>query len=234
VTGKSPTRGSSDGSDGHTLQEHVRDYIMAAIGRGEIKPGQRIKQRDIAAEVGVSVTPVREALRELQAMGVVDFSAHHGATVRNLEIADVIEINRIAESLLPLLAELTAERITTGEIDRAEQVCILLEATRDWNEYAALNKVFHSALTRGAKSPRLEAILTQDRVLSERLICASLSAINRRPEQANIDHRELLEALRDRDSDHYLAVSRRHQRPFAEFIEKLGAEAGPAGFPPGR
>jgi DNA-binding GntR family transcriptional regulator len=232
VTGTSPSRGSV-GSDGHTLQEHVRDYIMAAIGRGEIKPGQRIKQRDIAAAAGVSVTPVREALRELQAMGVVQFGAHQGATVREFDVADVIEINRIAESLLPLLAELTAERITAEEIDRAEQVCSLLEATRDWNDYAALNKVFHSALTRGAKSPRLEAILTQDRVLSERLICVSLYSISRRPEQANIDHRELLAALRDHDAEWFLAVSRRHQRPFAEFIEKLGA-AGPVGWAPGR
>jgi DNA-binding GntR family transcriptional regulator len=216
------------GAEGKTLQNYVRDYILSAISRGELVAGQHLKQREVAAQVGVSVTPVREALRELQAMGVVSFEPQKGAVVRELDYDEVIEMVRISDALAPLTAELLVERITDEEIEANESMCDLMEGTRDPAEYATLNRIFHSSLTRAAKAPRLDRILSQELTISQRLVCVSLQTISGRWTQANADHREFIASLRARDADRYLAVARRHRLPFREYLAGLDAGKGNA------
>jgi DNA-binding GntR family transcriptional regulator len=85
--------------DRRTAQAYVRDSIRSAIFAGQIEAGDRLVQADIAQQLDVSTTPVREALRELATEGLLRLDAHHGAVVRDLDPVELQEIHELRRLL---------------------------------------------------------------------------------------------------------------------------------------
>jgi DNA-binding GntR family transcriptional regulator len=132
-----------------TTQQHALDGLRRAIIAGELRPGKRVPQEEVAAGLGVSVAPVREALRVLEQEGQVTYFPRRGYFVTELRMADLTEIYelravleaRAARSALPLLDADARERIET-----AARECEIAEAAGDIAGELAANRRFHFAI----------------------------------------------------------------------------------------
>ena len=92
----------------HSLREQIREHIVEGIVSGRWKPGERIVERRIATELEVSQTPVREALRELESLRLIESAPNKGVRVRNLTAADLEESYPVRAGLEQIAAELAA------------------------------------------------------------------------------------------------------------------------------
>ena len=95
----------------HSLREQIREHIVEGIVSGRWKPGERIVERRIATELQVSQTPVREALRELESLRLIESAPNKGVRVRNLTAADLEESYPVRAGLEQIAAELAAGRL---------------------------------------------------------------------------------------------------------------------------
>jgi DNA-binding GntR family transcriptional regulator len=105
-------------ADVRSLRDMAYEDIRDAILEGALPPGQRVKERDVAAQMGISTTPVKEALRRLEQEGLVVSQPRRGAIVSRLVQIPVEEIEEIRGALEAIAARLAAERMTEEELDR--------------------------------------------------------------------------------------------------------------------
>ncbi|MTE18725.1 FCD domain-containing protein [Streptomyces sp. TRM43335] len=136
----------------HSLREQIREHIVEGIVQGRWKPGERIVERRIAVELEVSQTPVREALRELEALRLIESAPNKGVRVRNLTAADLEEIYPVRAGLEQMAAELAADRLARDASALVEHVALLYEADRAGDGEAQVRHTvaFHRELVRAA------------------------------------------------------------------------------------
>ncbi len=127
------------GAAGARIAAGLREAILA----GEYAPGDRIRQEDLAGRHGASRLPVREALRMLQAEGLVTLVANTGAWVSSLSLADCEELYQVRERLEPLLLRLNLPLLRPDEIDRLADLARRMEQTEDDEEFLQLDRDFH-------------------------------------------------------------------------------------------
>ena len=108
------------------LREVVCETLREAIRKGTLKPGERLMEIQLAEELGVSRTPVREAIRKLELEGYVIMMPRRGTYVANLSIRDVNEVFEIRTSLDSLASGLAAERITEEELERLQRLLVAI------------------------------------------------------------------------------------------------------------
>lgn len=113
--------------DSETLSEHVFRLIQAAIVKGEIAPGSKISEPELARTYGISRGPLREAIHRLEGQKLLVRVPHVGARVVSLSHAELVELYEIRESLEGMACRLAAERMTQQEIDELRQVLELHE-----------------------------------------------------------------------------------------------------------
>jgi DNA-binding GntR family transcriptional regulator len=153
------TRGAEGPSGKNSYEPRSEDvvrWLREAIGDGRLKPGDRVGQEAIAAELGVSRIPVREALRRLELEGLVVNPPHRSARVAPLDFSECEEIYKMRERLEPLaltesIAHLTEEQIAEAA-RRAENLKSLTGNTGDW---LAADRELHLACYAGIPTPRL-------------------------------------------------------------------------------
>lgn len=195
-----------------SLAKLVRDDVLGRILGGELAPGQRINEPDVAARLGVSRVPVREALRELESSGLVQARKHAGVFVRQpsaQEIADCYELRalldahagrRVAADASPaLLAVLDASIATMAAAARAQDVAA----------YYAENLRFHWLLVEAAGN---EAIARTYRDVVQRLHLARITNLKRIEgmEASIAEHEAIVRAIRDRDPERCADLMRTH------------------------
>ena len=131
------------------LREVVCEALRDAITKGMLKPGERLMEIQLAEELGVSRTPVREAIRKLELEGYVIMMPRRGTYVANLSIRDVNEVFEIRTSLESLASGLAAERITVEELDNLQrllvQIGIYIEKN-DMEKIVETDTAFHGLL----------------------------------------------------------------------------------------
>ncbi len=145
------------------------EFLRSRILSGEIPAHCRLKEQDLAAQLKVSRTPVREALARLEMEGLVHRSPRRGAVVSPIEIDEVDEIYEIRASLETLVAKRACERASEAEIEEMDRQLRLAQAHLEAGEVDALLEHtvrFHELFNRSSKSPRLIALL---RTLEDRL-----------------------------------------------------------------
>jgi len=180
----------------------LRELIIS----GELKPGVQLRQRDLAERFGVSVTPVREALRWLESEGLVRYDAHKGSTVVEAEAGATREKYQIRAVLEGLAAFLAAPRISDEDIRELESYNERLagENLRP-GEVNDLNRTLHFRVYEMAGSPLLLALM--------RLLWQSFPQgpqVARPRDESVAEHKELIEALRDRDAVRAQAITQQH------------------------
>ena len=190
-------------ADVRSLRDVAYDDIRDAILSGALQPGQRVKERDVAAQMGISTTPVKEALRRLEQEGLVVSQPRRGAIVSGLATIPVEEIEEIRGTLEAIAARFAASRLTAAELSRLEAlVADMATLTREMREPQRRVQdvsAFHRLILGGSRNDflaRFVATLAPFERLhqSEYLDPAEADAIQ-------ADHEAILAALQARDGD---------------------------------
>ncbi|MFI6907783.1 GntR family transcriptional regulator [Nonomuraea sp. NPDC050394] len=207
-----------------TAHEYARERIRTAILSGELAAGTRLLQREIAADLDVSTTPVREALRDLATEGLIYLDAHRGAVVRSLDLDEVREIYEMRMALEPLMIKRVLAAFTDERLAVAADLCERMAAEPDLSVWVDLNRRFHGLLSDEGDDGKLAQTLRSLRASASAYVSLSLDA---RPEQvgeANAEHRRLVELYRARDLDGIVAVTLQHLRNTLAAIEAVHQE----------
>ncbi len=123
--------------------QRIAAYLRAEILSGRIGPGERIRQEDVAARLGASRLPVREALRILEAEGLTEHTVNKGARVPSLSQREVDILYRIRERVEPLALTEGLRHVTAAHVDRLADLEARIEAGTDVGEFLALDREFH-------------------------------------------------------------------------------------------
>jgi DNA-binding GntR family transcriptional regulator len=208
------TQNAPDDGEYQSLPSLVLDRLREAILEGRYKPGERIRQEAVAREMGTSRIPVRDALSRLQKEGLVTITAHVGARVATLDMAELDEVYLIRERIEPLAIKRSAPRLTdehleelAGYVEEMEK-CASVEDPSRWVE---LDRRFHLTTYAGAQLPRMHEMIVGLWNASQqyrRVYTALPSSFS----LAHIEHRLMLEALRQRDAELAELVSLKHIR----------------------
>jgi DNA-binding GntR family transcriptional regulator len=204
-----------------TVHERVRETLRNDILSGALRPGEHLRQSALAAELQVSVSPVREALRDLAAEGFVRFDPRRGATVRLVGLEEFLEIRLLMETMEPVVARLAVDRITDEQVARMSELQAELELVRTPEQYTPLNIAFHDVITEATRSPRLQAFVESLNGSSMLVVATALDTVPHRVEQAVAEHRPMLAALVARDAEALAAASLAHRRPTWDAVEEI-------------
>ncbi|WP_142828544.1 GntR family transcriptional regulator [Planococcus soli] len=206
----------------------VYDYLYSAIRKGEIKAGDTLTERDLAEKLGVSRTPIREAIRKLEEQGVVIHEPHKGAKVIALSAEKAAELYEVRELLEGLAARKLAQIHTaemmeelTGYIERAEKKALAKEIEK----LSDINSAFHLALARLSGNIYLEVIMNMLQTQINLLMTTSLS-YSGRPLENIEEHKQILEAIKLGDGDFAESVAKYHVRQAKIHAMKKIAEGG--------
>lgn len=125
------------------LSQQIANSLKEDILSGKYPPGVRIRQEDIAEQFGASRSPVREALRILEAEGLINLVAHTGAWISHLSVSECEEMYQLRERIEPLLLRLSISHITDSLITELQDLVLQMEATTDVETFLRLDRQFH-------------------------------------------------------------------------------------------
>ena len=183
------------------LREVVYETLRDAISAEILPTGERLMEIQVAEELGVSRTPVREAIRRLEIEGLVVMIPRRGTYVANLSIRDINDVFEIREALESLAAGLAADRITDDELEDMERMLVEADeavSAKDLDKVVEIDIRFHDMLYQASRNEKLTGILNNLREQTTRFRMISLSAPGRLKNTLE-EHRELVEALGNRD-----------------------------------
>jgi DNA-binding GntR family transcriptional regulator len=215
--------------DVRSLRDRAYDDIREAILTGALRPGERIKERDVAAQMGISTTPVKEALRRLEQDGLVVSQPRRGAVVGPLVLTPPEEILKIRAHLEGLAARFAAQKMTSEEKDALAAELDDLEAlnlaTHDGEVIAEATNAFHHSIRDGADSVFLGRFLDTlapfDRTIRVR------STLD--PDEASTDtqeHRAMLDAILAGDGETAERVMHEHIHRVIAFHARWSGSPG--------
>jgi len=190
----------------------VRDLLEEAILEGDLKPGERLRAEALAQRFGTSRTPIREALLQLEAQGLVDVEPNRGAVVRSFDRDDLFDLYQLRALLEPHAAALAAPRISETDIEALAALC-------EAEDQMAANEAFHRIILEAAGSPRL-----LDAMRAATGIPRTFRSVfwhdERQREESLMCHRRLVAAFHARDADLAEAVMRMHILGAIAFLEE--------------
>ena len=137
-----------------SASDFVAAHIRQSILNNELKPGSQIKQHKLAAELGVSHVPLREAIQKLEAEGFLTRHPRRGAFVRPLSANDVKEIFDLRIILETDILKKSIPNLDSEQIQLAQVICAKADQVKDIIEYGEINNQFHLALYSGINRPR--------------------------------------------------------------------------------
>ncbi|WP_448566806.1 GntR family transcriptional regulator [Thalassotalea ganghwensis] len=196
-----------------TRTQLVVETLREKILNGDIKAGQALRQAALAEELNVSRIPVREALLQLEAEGLVAFEPHKGATATELNVEQVdelfelramLEANLLAESIPNLTDDMLAQ--ATRYLAELDESLSQENAANTWSE---LNSLYHNCLYSGAQRPQTQDLVNTlnknaDRYIRMHLLWAGGMS------KAEPEHNELLALCKARDVDKAVALLKQH------------------------
>lgn len=144
------------------LREIVFEYLRNSILNGELEPGERLMELQLAQQLGVSRTPIREAIRKLELEGLVEMIPRKGAYVAHVSIKDILDVLEVRMFLEGLAAYLAAERMLDEEIDNLKEIMKKFEdgiETMEKEEMIELDNKFHDLIIKGSKNNKLLQIV---------------------------------------------------------------------------
>jgi DNA-binding GntR family transcriptional regulator len=195
-----------------SMVDQVVDRLETAILNGELESGGRLSEQAIAAKMGISRGPLREALRRLEGRGLIERIPHIGARVTTLLAEQLEEILVIREALEPLACRLAAARVTDAELENIEAI---------WRSNAARSgeprvfaqspdQDFHLAIIMASGNQKLVTILRDDIYYLMRFHRYRSGGSPERAGNVADEHRAIVEGLRERSPEKAEAAMRRH------------------------
>jgi len=201
-----------------TISQSVYDYLKKVIIDSELKPNQKLNEQEIADIFQVSRTPVREAIAQLAAEGLVEIDPHHGAVVKETSLNKIEEIFQVLRSLDGLAVELVVDRLDTEKIKRLEKMTAKMEHyfhQKDIEKYLNVNMAMHEKIWSYVQNEFLREIL-ESTLLQIRKYSHALSP--NLPDSETFtksmnNHKELMKALKMKDKKKLKTILSKHWFP---------------------
>lgn len=181
-----------------TIAETIAQQLAEQILSGQLNPGERIEEKRVTEQFGVSRTPVRDALRQLAATGLVAIKPHRGVTVVDLDVEQLTDMFEAQAEIEALCARLSAGRMTSIERRKLQLAANRSEpalATTDHQLYSDANEEFHHRIYAGAHNDTLEqlAINLWNRVAPFRR--STFFKLGNRMERSFVEHEAIVAAI---------------------------------------
>jgi DNA-binding GntR family transcriptional regulator len=211
------------------LAERLAGHLREAIIRGELPPGQRLVEYQMAKQWGVSRAPLREALHLLGAEGLISLSPHRGATVTPVSPEELEDLFALREMFEAYAARIAAGRATGEDLARMRELVAQMEvsiARRDVARYYTLAVEFHDVLMRASGNAVLVRLYNVVKRQFRRYQ-AVMARLPQLPERAIAEHKRILRAVETHRADEAASMVTRHILNAAEAFRRHEEDAGP-------
>lgn len=211
-----------------TLHIQIADALREMIMIGELKNGDKINENALCTSMGISKTPLREALRVLSVENLISLVPNRGAFVTKPTTGEITEMFEVMSMLEGFSARAAAEKMTPDDFSRLEELHAGLEemfARRDQKEYIRINNRYHAFIQELAGNRTLNQIVDG---LRKKILLYRFQSLNLpgRFEESIKEHRDLLAAFRSKSSQNAEKIMQNHLNKQARAIEKLAQKMG--------
>jgi DNA-binding GntR family transcriptional regulator len=233
---------ADNGAEALTLADRVFSQIQTAIVKGELAPGTKMSEAELATRYGVSRGPLREALRRLEGRKLLTRIPHVGVRVISLSFDELIQIYHVREAMEGMAARLAALYMPAEEVQGLKDLLAQHEKQAELQEGRAYFQDegdfdFHYRIVQGSRNDVLSQMLCGELYHRVRLYRYQFSVTEGRPQKAFGEHHRIIEAIETRDAEMAEILMRRHISSARANIEHHFRErSGPQGRPlmPGR
>lgn len=212
--------------DNYSLSARVFRKIRKDILAGKYAANEELKEKTLGEELGVSRTPVREALRQLELEGLVSIIPNKGAYVVGVSLKDIKDIYEMRSLLEGLCAKWAAGHITKEQLAELEENIYLSEfhaAKENWEQILALDNRFHEVLYEASESKELMHVLKDYHQYVQRIRKITLARPDR-VKASTEEHKMIVEALKNHDAVSAQKNAKQHIRNTISNMDKLGWE----------
>lgn len=213
-----------------TLADQLLNTLQKAIVEGDIEPGEKLSEPDLARRFGTSRGPLRDALRRLEARRLVSTTPNAGARIVSLSIDQLIELYQVREALEGMTCRLASSHMTDAEVadldellDTHEREIERQQGREYFQQHGDLD--FHFRIASACGNELLRTTLCVDHYHLMRMYRNKFSTSSGRPQRALFEHRRIFDAIKDRDGELAEILMRRHIQAARENIERRGGEA---------
>lgn len=199
-------------NDYKPLREVIFNTLREAIIVGELKPGERLMEVQLAEKMGVSRTPVREAIRKLELEGLVDMLPRKGAHVADLSVKDIMDVLEVRATLDGLASMLSAERITDEEMKELKHIqSQFINYVEKENLQGSIKKdvEFHDIIYRSSRNDKLIQIANNLREQVQRFRVIYIKDFSSTKELVK-EHAEILESITGKDPELARQFAQKH------------------------
>lgn len=201
-----------------TMRREIRTYIQRQIAEGAYRPGERIVETQLARTMNVSQAPVREALLELSAMGLLEERPYSGTYVRRLTAGDIEDIYNTRAFLDEYAARQAARRITPEQLDAMKTLLRRMDQAEDDASFAEMDIAFHAMVVDAAGSPSLKRAWENLRLVEWTSLSVAVTQESL-PELAS-QHWQIFRTLRSRAEREAGAYMFLHIKHFGEELKR--------------
>lgn len=203
----------------YSLSQQVRNYILNKVANGELAPGDKVIEARIAEELHVSTIPVREAIRELAAIRVLDYWVHRGARVREVTVSETVDALHIKGVLEALAARLSGNKLQDCLTRLREYSRQIQEAAfrQDWVDYQNQNQLFHRLIVEASGNTILLSLW--DSLAFEvrtRFIMDYLHIVD--PRELAMEHEKILQAIEASDAMEVAKLLSSHANRLVKYL----------------
>lgn len=204
-----------------TLRSNIKDYIQQQIAEGVYRPGDRIVETRLARELNVSQAPVREAMLELAAVGLLEERPYSGTYVRNFTIAEIEDIFNTRAFIEGYAAKEAAKSATEGQLAEMAAVLDEMDRSQDLQTFVNLDREFHGLVMDAAGSPALKRAWTILRMAEWTYLCAATTAFSLK--ELIAQHRNIFHYLKNHEEASVGAYMFLHIKGFGDELGKYFA-----------
>lgn len=205
------------------LKQEVASRLRELIFSGDLRPGSKIDQDELAQKFGVSKLPIREALITLESEGLVDNLPRRGSFVAPLSREDITDHYDVFGVIAGMAAERASAAFTDEDLDLLEDLVVQMEQSTSTAEQEELNFRFHRLINRAGASRRMRWVL---QLLGKSIPTRYFELISGWAEMAHSQHREIIDAFRRGDAEAARHAVERHLRDSAQHAVHILEERG--------
>ncbi len=181
-----------------TISSRIQRSLASQIINGELPPGHKLDEKALATKFGVSRTPIREALRELGARGLIDLVPHRGGIVAQIgldELSDMLDAECELEGLCARMASQRMTAVERGALQECHAQAEALTGDRDETRYLEINQAFHDLICEGAHNATLAAMTRDLRARLSPFRQTQSDAEGRRLARSHEEHERIVQAI---------------------------------------
>ena len=205
------------------LRNVVFQTLRTAILKGELKPGERLMELQLASKLGVSRTPIREAIRMLEQEGLAKTVPRKGAHVAKMTEKEMEDVLQVRQALEELAARTSCDRFIQAQLQELKEAHHEFEKSTlrgNVREIAQADVKFHDVIYKGADNPRLMMMLNNLREQMYRYRVEYLKDSHCYPQLVR-EHQEMVDAFAERNKDAVTAILRQHLKNQTEAVKRI-------------